>query len=276
MHNSVITPVDRFGKWYVKREDLACFKSSKFPSGAKVRQYEQMVRAIPNVPMIVGCMANSAMQIYVAAAALAFGVPGIVYIPGRKERTTATDYALSLGTEVCEVRPGYPSVLRARARDRALQLGKFVRWDRKLAIEDTANQCANIPKNVKRILVATGSGLTASGILVGLSRLGFFPTVVAVSTSEMAKADKIISIAHLHLLPDNLPFGARLPDLELLRTESRYGTPAISRLPDGTPLDPYYAAKALQFLRAGDCLWPVGLRPVAAMPKELQEAFSGW
>src|SRR5882672_11332997 len=103
-----ITQVDEFDGKFVKREDLAYWTSLEYPSGSKVRQYMSMAlgsyintKSFPYMPppealqppCLVGCSANSAMQIYVAAAAKQLNTKGIIYVPGRKVRSDATLYA---------------------------------------------------------------------------------------------------------------------------------------------------------------------------------------
>lgn len=265
-----LTPVTSFrttngkGRWWCKREDLAAFTTPDYPSGSKVRQYAAM--AVKRLPMLVGCSAESAMQIYIAAAARQAGVPGIIYTAQRAKRTEATKYAIDMGAQVIEVPHGYLSVVRAEARKRGEKLGKFIHWDKDLAITDAALQCANIPKGVKRIIVPTGSGLTAAGILVG-APVGV--TVVIVAVSQMASRNEITALAKA------LRKG-KLPQITFIKPTSAYGKAVIAALPDGTPLDPFYGAKALRYVKPGDLLWPPGLRPVSAMPAACQRAFDGW
>jgi 1-aminocyclopropane-1-carboxylate deaminase/D-cysteine desulfhydrase-like pyridoxal-dependent ACC family enzyme len=273
-----LTRVDDFGGWWVKREDTAAFAGLEYPSGSKVRQYAAMANAAPGAPMIVGCASYSAMQIYVAAAAKQAGVSGIIYVPERTQRTPATEYAMAIGGQINTVRPGHDSVVRKRARERAKQLGRTVRWDVQGALRDAYAQTENLPDEVKRVVVATGSGLTAAGVLAGLSERKRPPEVLAVAVSELADRSKIIEHAQNLLGP---PPGGRsttqqLPRFTLIRSSLKYGDYLIRELPDGTPLDPYYAAKAFDILQSGDCLWTPGLRPVCSMPIECRQAFSGW
>lgn len=63
----ILTRVDRFGDWYAKREDLAGYTGDGAPSGAKVRQYVGMIaNSDPSATLMVGCSADSAMQVYVS------------------------------------------------------------------------------------------------------------------------------------------------------------------------------------------------------------------
>ena len=267
--DTVLTPVEAFNGWCAKREDLACFQGPDYPSGLKMRQYLRMAKAQPGMPMLVGCSANSAMQIYVAAAANMTGVPGIVYVPARKKRTAATEWAIAMGAEVIEVRPGYKSVYRQHARERAKELGGAVRWDVMGGVNDVVDQMANIPEDIRRIVVPTGSGLVCAGVLAGLAKRGWTDIgVLAVAVSEMADEEGIKKLAA------RVAGDSPLPTLTLVRHPTKYDTPMVERLPDGTPLDPFYAAKAVEYVRDGDLLWVPGLRPVDSMPVNCREAFA--
>lgn len=276
-----LTRVDKFDDVWVKREDMPGFVSLDYPSGSKVRQYNQMAAAAPGAPMIVGCASHSAMQIYVAAAAKQANVQAVIYVPARKVRTSATEYAAGLGAEINEVRPGYMNVVRSRARARAKEIGRVVRWDVNAALMDAYEQTQNIPEEVQRVVVATGSGLTAAGVLAGLSTHHARPEVVVIATSGLASEEKIIGLATkawekghgLSLGKFNKPW---FPKLTLIRHPLKYEEDILKELPDGTPLDPYYAAKAWDYLKPGDCLWTPGLRCVASMPRGYSNAFKNW
>ena len=282
-----VTPIQRMGSYLVKREDLAHWQSLEYPSGSKVRQYELMAYDASSrmqgsapwrrwngeifwPPCIVGCSANSAMAVYVAATANRLGTKGIIYTAKRKKRTEGIIYAESMGAEINEVAPGYLSLIRQKARERAKEIGETVRWSPELAIQDTIKQCQNIPDDVERIVIPTGSGLTAAAIMMGLIGRINAPTVVAVATSSMTTREGIIARAskggHWELLPP----------LEFIPATGSYNDYEIHILPDGTPCDPFYSAKAVKYLRPQDLFWPVGLRSVISMPKECQNEFKAW
>lgn len=273
-----LTPVDRMGNFYVKREDLAHWVSLDLPSGSKVRQYLKMANTCtgppqgdaiyypPCPPCIVGCSANSCQQIYVAATARTLDTKGIIYVPSRKHRTSATAYCDFMGAEIVYVKPGYLSVVRARAKARAKELRQVVGWNPELAIEDTAQQCSNIPDDVKRIVVASGSGLTAAGILRGLQRNMRQISLIVVATSSQgthANIEAKAKVPYIHHMVRITPV-------------SPYDAYVCARLPDGTPMDPFYSAKTIKYLQQGDMLWPPGLRPVRSMPEDCQKAFKDW
>lgn len=271
-----ITPIERMGDYWVKREDLACWSSLEYPSGSKVRQY--MAMATKGIPCIVGCSANSCMAIYVAATAKQLNTKGIIYTAARKKQTDGIKYALEMGSEVVEVKPGYLSLIRSRARARTLELGECVRWSPQLAIEDTIRQCLEGPpfsNEIKRIIVPTGSGLTAAGVIAALSAgVRTDIKVVIVATSSMADHKSILKTGYTAARS----YRASAPEIEtvFIPPSSSYNKHEIESLPDGTPLDPFYSAKAFKYLESGDLFWPVGLRPVRSMPKDCQIAFKNW
>ncbi|SRR5258706_9574277 len=283
-----ITQIDEFDGKFVKREDIAFWQSLEYPSGSKVRQYLSMagpkdpdwwegdftyahLNGYP--PCLVGCSANSAMAIYVAATAKILGTKGIIYTAKRKVRSAGINYALSLGAEVNEMtsKQGYYlKHLQKHARQRGIDLKNYVMWDRLAAIQDTIDQCINIPENIKRIIVPTGSGLTAAGIMCGTIGLGI--EIVAVCTSPMADKTKIMQLVNKMGAGKERKLGA----LTVLGPTTPYDTPIIESLPDGTPLDPYYSAKAWKYVERNDMLWPPGLRPVISMPEVCQREFKDW
>jgi hypothetical protein len=67
-----------------------------------------------------------------------------------------------------------------------------------------------------------------------------------------------------------------LPTLICKPPDTPYDTPIVAQLPDGTPLDPFYSAKSFKYLELGDLFWPVGLRPIIAMPENCQQKFKYW
>ena len=171
---------------------------------------------------------------------------------------------------------------RKRARDYAKEIGGSVRWDSKRAIYDTALQCLNLPPEAKRIIVPTGSGLTAAGVMVGLAILQRSDVeVVAVCVSDLANEDNIHSNAAFMLGVMTAHYydpilTPRMPVLRMQRTGGGYNHWLFRTLPYGDVLDPFYTAKAFDYLTAGDVLWVSGMRPVEACPKEWQELYQDY
>lgn len=255
----MLTPIEQFENFYLKREDLAGYKNDNWPAGAKMRQFKTMIEAaLPGTPLAVGCSAFSAMQIYVAAAAKEYKRKAFIFVPARKAPSKATQWALAQGAKVVFVRPGYPSIYRKAARDKAAALGGVIRWNFRLAVLDTAAQTANIPENINRIVVPTGSGLTAAGVILGLQKLPWAkqnkPTVVAVAVSPISSAEKIWkTVETCGGLRNFQPI-----KLEFISPHSKYEKPEYVQ-----NFDPFYAAKAYSALTPESLLWVSGRRPTS-------------
>lgn len=255
-----ITPIQKFGDWYAKREDLACFIGNDRPSGSKVRQYLHMATLMPQgTPALVGCSANGSMQIYVADAAARLGVDAHILVPRRKKKTLLTEWSERMGAQVQYLHCGWPNFVRSEARKFAKTLGGCIRWNRDLAIEDTRVQVKDIPQDVRRIVVVLGSGLTACGIMLGLGDIGRSDIeLLCVDVCGMINAVELRTLFLSKCSPlTTLP---QLPTA--VKSEYKYGQHLQGALPDGTPLDCNYAAKCLEFLQAGDMLWVSGMRPL--------------
>ena len=260
-----VTPVQlhrRTGIYY-KRDDLALPGVPGMPNGAKWRQYNHFIQNTPpDTPLVVGCAAASAMQVYVAAAGRLHGRRAVVFVAGRKTRTGSTQYAIDNGAEVHEVRPGYMSVVRSRARAWvAANGGACVPWVPGWAVSDTARQCRNVPLRVRRVVVPVGSGLTLVGVMQGLLQAGLSCGVLGVNVSTLADATTIRASWDKHV-PEEL---GPCPEFSLVQAPGGYDQPRPAHLPTGESLDPYYAAKCLDVLRAGDLLWVPGVRPASAV-----------
>lgn len=251
---------------YVKRNDLA-YHDNAGARGSKVRQFIAMVNNQPGKPLVVGCSANSAQQVYIADTVRRTGRRGIVVIPARAELTEATRWAIKQGVEVIQVRPGYRSVYMKKAREIAIELGA-VRWERDGAVEDTAWQVQNIPNDVKRIVVPVGSGLVAAGVLAGLAINGYTAGIEVFGVAVSTLADENAILAHA----TKAARGNMLPNYKHWSYPNSYDTPAFAMLPGRGILDPFYAAKAYGLLREGDLLWVTGCRPIDAMPIRIQKA----
>jgi hypothetical protein len=116
----------------------------------------------------------------------------------------------------------------------------------------------NLPVGARRVVVPSGSGLTAVGIIGGL-KWGHCDriTVHIVAMSEQAKVEKIRALACRY-------FGdwcLKVP-VTYERIKTPYSKAVHAQLPDGTTLDPWYAAKALSRCRENDVLWITGRRPL--------------
>ncbi len=263
-------PYHEYNGWWAKRQDLACKAGPEFPGGAKMQAWGRIAARRPGLPLLVGCAANSTAQIAAAAAGALLGAKVVIFVAARAKRTEATAYAAAMGAGIREVRPGYLGVCKARASEYAAGLkGGAAEWDPREVAVATMAEVAGLPAGVKRILVPCGAGATAAGIMAGLAVLGRLVPVVACAVSTFAAEEDVRAMAAA------IAKGRPLPPLALLRVAGAYDKPARGGLPGGEPLDPFYAAKVLPLVEAGDCLWVPGCRPPEAMPTKVAPACRG-
>lgn len=233
-----LTPVERRGEVWVKRDDLFGVNGA---TGGKARATLVMA---DGATALVGVGARSSPQIArVARVAQHLGIPARVHtgVGGETEETMAAAIA---GAEVVRHAPGRLAVIRKRARDDTS--GTLIPWgaESHAAVTLVAAQAKNVPDDVERVVVPVGSGTTLAGILLGLRdphveilgvRVGADPAPVLDRYAPSGWRDRVT------LVECGLPFEQK----------------AIGDL-DGIVLDGTYEAKCLPYLRPGDLLWIVG------------------
>jgi len=244
MHD--LTPVQWFGHWWAKRDDL--YRAPGGARGGKARTCWALAQGAAGL-VTAGSRSSPQVEI-VASIARELGIPCRVHTPAGQPGP-AVLAALAAGAERIEHRPGYNSVIVAGARLDAERLGwRLIPFGMECAeaLALTAAQVRGLPPGARRIVVPVGSGMTLAGILtaeVDLPVLG-----VVVGSDPRHRLDR--------WAPPMWRWRA-----ELVWSPYPYASPAPGALPGGDPLDPIYEAKALPFLIPGDLLWVVGIRGLA-------------
>ena len=246
LNPDALTPVQlRAGVW-MKRDDL--FEVNGVPGG-KVRTCWRLAQGAAG---LVTAGSRSSPQVNIVAhVAQALGIPCRVHTP-TGELSPEVVAARDAGAEVVQHRAGYNTVIVKRARDDAAALG----WTEipfgmecAEAVAQTRRQVANLPAEAQRLVMPVGSGMSLAGVLWGLADIGRkLPVVGVVVGADPEKR-----------LDEYAPPGWR--DLvQLVPSGSDYHQPAAATTFGGVDLDPHYEAKAVPFIRPGDCFWIVGVR----------------
>ena len=246
-----LTPVEQRGDYWLKRDDLYEYAGVR---GGKVRTCRVLCeRAVDaGVAGVVTAGSRHSPQVEIVAAVAAhLGLRCRAHVPAGAP-TEQLEYAAQLGAELVAHRPGYNSVIVARAREDALALG----WHEvpfgmecSEAVQATSGQVFNLPE-CERVVVAIGSGMTAAGITVGMA--AWWPELVPPMLGVVVGADP-----ERRLDRWAWPFWRGLLELRLARES--YGEHVAGEL-EGVLLDEVYEAKVLPFLEPGDLLWVVGRR----------------
>ena len=136
------------------------------------------------------------------------------------------------------------SVLRARAVEQATKDNTLfvpLGLEFPTALEATADQCMNLPGNVRRIVVPVGSGQMFLGVVRGIKKyMNQPPDLIGV---YVGKKPNLI-----------LPRWATVAEAPFKFNQE------VEEVLDNLELDPVYEAKCIPFLKRGDLLWIVAHR----------------
>ena len=249
-----LTPWQRHGGHWVKRDDLYSYAGV---AGGKVRTCLALARGARGL-VTAGSRQSPQVNI-VAQVARSLDIPCQVHVPDAVTGPTPElKAAFDAGAAVVFERPGHNSVIIARAREAATELGwRYIPFGMECqeAVEQTRRQVRDIPPDVRRLVVPVGSGMTLAGVLEGLDDIGSsLPVLGVVVGADPAK--RLLRYGPLFwqgrcaLVRSPLDYHEHAPDYRLGALE----------------LDPVYEAKCLPYLRPGDALWVVGIRQTAQQP----------
>lgn len=248
--NTILTPIEKRGDIYVKRDDLFSFAGI---NGGKVRTALVLAEDADWGLVTAGSRFSPQVNI-VARLARALDLCCRVHVPAGEETPELRD-ARRCGAEVIQHTPGYNSVIIARARADVAQTGyRYIPFGMECgeAVEQTAKQVENIPGAVKRIVIPVGSGMSLAGVLHGVSERALgIPVLGIVVGADPGR--RLLRYA---------PFGWTAM-IELVESTLGYHERAHETIFRGIKLDPIYEAKCLPYLEADDLFWIVGIRPSA-------------
>lgn len=246
--NLDITPVEYLSKSdiWVKRDDMFSVAGI---SGGKVRTCWHLAQGARGL-CTAGSRSSPQANI-VAHIAKHLGIPCRVHTP-TGELSPELLQAQACGAEVVQHKPGYNSVIIARARADAEARG----WTNipfgmecEEAVEATAGQVCGLPTGIKRIVMPVGSGMSLAGVLTGLETFNKrIPVLgVMVGAAPHKRLDKYGPLFWYNRC-------------KLVFSGTDYHKPARNVLLENIRLDSHYEAKCLSFLQPGDLMWIVGIR----------------
>lgn len=252
---SWVTPVERHGELWVKREDY--FRLGAY-SGLKVRAALELGREAQHLErtVLVGLGSRHSSQIaIIATVARHLGLRSRLHTAAGSA-TPAIRRVLEQGGELVQHQPGYLSVIKARAREDVLEhrdaYGIPFALEDELTVALARAQLRNAPPEARRLVVAVGSGMALAGLLTGWDRpalglqVGLDPWPLL---QRWAPPARLMSELSLEVVRSPLPYSTHV---------EQPGWPAWAGEP--VPLDPVYEAKLVPYLEPGDLLWIVGRR----------------
>lgn len=182
-----ITPVQEIAGMYFKRDDLFTPFGAGEVNGGKLRQCMLLLEAaLERQPGLTGvityCSLHSPQAPITAATARYFKIPCVVAYGGASKMSVATGsmprLAMSYGATVKVIaKSGRHNVLKQKAEELAKAAGMFVvqygiNLDDygEVLLSAVAEQVRNIPDDLDDLYITCGSGITASGVIVGIER----------------------------------------------------------------------------------------------------------
>lgn len=156
---------------------------------------------------------------------------------------------------------GYQSTLNAYCRKLADTKGYYLVPFGMQCIKNVhliAKQCENIPKEIKRIVVPVGSGMSFCGVLQGL--VDFHRTdIEVIGVQAGGHPEKIIqSFKPKFVVLPKYELKVFMPDAT---PSERYHTVTDNYIGD-LKLDPIYEGKCKDFIQEGDLFWVVGYHDI--------------
>lgn len=247
MYNHNLTPIERVGDIWVKREDKFEFAGQK---GAKVRAALSFFQDNPKGVTTAGSRHSPQINI-IASIASELNVPFVAHTPTGK-LSEEVKLAQEKGATIEQHQYGYNNVIKARAREFANQSGYLevpFGMISETSVELTANQVQNLPSGIKRIVVPVGSGVCLSGVLHGLLQQQINIPVLGIQVG--ANPNRTLNAF--------APFGWQ-GMCEIVKSPLEYSTYVSDCNYEGIELDPIYEAKCIPFLQPDDLFWIVGKR----------------
>lgn len=250
---STLSEIEYHKGIYLKRNDLleyaGCFGGKaecvfKFLKHAKTKKF-------------VTCGSRDSLQcLIVSQMCENLGYECHIFIPLGKDTPTIKKMEINKNTTIHKIDKGYTVVIKSRSKKFAEENNMtYIPFgmEHEKAIEIISKQVQNIPKDVKRVVVPVGGGITLCGVLKGLQDFDIHVDVLGVLTGK--NPEKLLK-AHNYTTPYTL-----IPYMEGVSPLDMYSMRAEVSL-DGIPLDPIYEGKCYKFLKKSDLLWIVGYHEV--------------
>lgn len=250
-----LTPIERRGTHYYKRDDMFIINGA---CGGKARVINEIVTRQMSLGYthFVTCGSRDSRQCEALAKVCELhGVSSHLFMPNGND----TDISLSIkGTKFATIhrtKVGYNTVLIAESRKYANNTGAvYIPFGMGMieTLEIQSKQVADIPLDVKRIVVPCGGGMNMIAVIKGLENIGR-TDVEVVGVQVGANPYKTFNA----WLPNTLFEECKIK-YSFVKADGEYGKAAKVTMIDDVELDDMYEAKCIPFLKDGDMLWIVG------------------
>lgn len=273
-----LTPVQEIAGMHFKRDDLYAPFGQGEVNGGKLRQCMLLVEAAlkrnPDTKGIITyCSVHSPQGPITAATARHYGLPCIVAYGGASELTVATGHmprlAMSYGATVQVIaKSGRHNVLKQRAEAIAKARGMFVvqygiNLDDygEVLLSAVSEQVQNIPDQLQDLYITCGSGITASGVIIGVEKYGKKVGNIHLISTAYDRREKVAATLRRYGVEREFIYH------DLFHSPGfSYERPQKMRI-GGVKLHPQYEAKSMKYLvdhglnTDNALFWIVGAEP---------------
>jgi 1-aminocyclopropane-1-carboxylate deaminase/D-cysteine desulfhydrase-like pyridoxal-dependent ACC family enzyme len=181
-----LTPVQRIGYLYLKRDDLFRPFGVNCPvNGGKLRQALWLMTSQPDIKGVVsGSSIHSPQSPIISVVANYMKIPNVIYYGGITPESLDKPMpriCRRYGAQIEISKSGRHNVIYSDARKYAKDHGYYCveygmnsrdKENLQAFYEANANQAQNIPDKLDNLVVTCGSGITATGIIYGLRKYG--------------------------------------------------------------------------------------------------------
>ncbi len=242
-----ITPIEKHDSYWIKRDDMFCIAGMY---GGKVRTCWNLAQGATG--LVTAGSRQSPQANIVAHIANYLNIPSRIHTP-TGELSAELKAAQKVGAQIIQHKAGYNNVIISRAKKDALETGyREIPFGMECqeAIIQTSKQVHNLPKEIKRIIIPVGSGMSLAGLLTGLS---------SISESNIPVIGIQVGADPIKRLNKYAPFGWQL-QCKIIKSNLDYHKEANIYNINNLILDPIYEAKCIPFLEPNDLFWVVGIR----------------
>lgn len=268
-----LTPVEMHNGIYLKREDLFQPFGENTVNGGKLRQCMMLVGDIKDKysKVISCCSIYSPQAPITSAVARYYGLQCEIYYggttPERVLKYRMPYISKQYGAKITIAsKSGIHSILYNKAKKKAQENNWFVvdygfnlTDKRELLLNAVSKQVKNIPDKLDNLVITCGSGITTSGVLIGLKKYNKKVGTVYLVCTAPDRTDLI----HRNAGQVNFP----VKRIDLFHQKGFKYENGLTEYIDGIKLHPNYEAKSYNWIKQANLsgttlLWIVGSKPL--------------
>lgn len=250
-----LTDVEYLNGYYFKRDDYYRIGDA---IGGKARVAKHLIKAAidKGFDKVVTTGSRDSRQCDIVSSVCDYyNIECHLFMPSGKDTDVIRDIQNRKTSVIHRTKVGYNSVLIHDSREWAKGNNAFYipfGMECQDCIDINKHQAANIPDEVKRIIIPCGGGMQMISVIHGLKEYGK-KHIKVIGIQVGANPQKVVE----RFLPKQGLFGEEY-NFEIVKSDIPYSKHVDGASFCGIDLDPIYEGKCIPFLEKGDLLWIVG------------------